>query len=200
MIWPYLGFFLVGSAVAQVPFLGGCPKVETMPNFNTQKYLGEWYEAERYFAFFEFGGKCVTATYRANDNGTVSVVNRQISSLSGVASSIKGFAAQKSPERSKLSVVFPSLPVHFDAPYWILDTDYTSYAVIWSCNDFGLFSTRNAWILTREQHPAVATVEKAYQVLDKNQISRAFFVRTDQKNCPQQSQSTTESSESNQIS
>ena len=45
------------------------------------QYIGKWYEAERYFAFFEFGGKCVTATYSLNDNGTVSVVNRQISSL-----------------------------------------------------------------------------------------------------------------------
>ncbi|XP_014214465.1 apolipoprotein D [Copidosoma floridanum] len=196
MLWTFLGFFLVGSAVAQVPFLGGCPKAETQPNFDPSKYLGKWYEAERYFAIFEFGGKCVTATYSLNDNGTVSVFNRQISSLSGVESSIEGLAFQKSPDKAKLSVSFPSLPVQFDAPYWVLDTDYTSYGVVWSCVDFSIFSTRNAWILTRERNPPVSVLEKAYKVLDKNGISRAFLVRTDQKNCHDDSANP----ESNQVS
>lgn len=31
--------------------------------------------------------------------------------------------------------------VKFDAPYWVLDTDYENYSVIWSCVNFGLFST-----------------------------------------------------------
>lgn len=31
--------------------------------------------------------------------------------------------------------------VNFDAPYWVLDTDYDKYAVVWSCTNFGLFST-----------------------------------------------------------
>ncbi|KAJ8670053.1 hypothetical protein QAD02_001312 [Eretmocerus hayati] len=183
MLWLCLGCLFVGTVTAQVPFLGGCPNVDTVQDFNTQKYLGKWYEAERYFAIFEFGGKCVTATYDTNANGTVSVINKQISSLSGVASSIKGFATQRASDRAKLGVVFPSLPVQFEAPYWILDTDYTSYAVVWSCSDYGIISARNAWILTREQHPPISVLEKAYQVVDKNKISRAFFVRTDQKNC-----------------
>lgn len=192
-MWLYLGFFLLGGAAAQIPFLGGCPKVDTVSDLEIQKYLGKWYEAERYFAFFEFGGKCVTATYTGNANGTVTVVNKQISSLSGIASSIQGFATQKSSNKAKLSIVFPSMPVHIEGPYWIVDTDYTSYAVVWSCFDYGFVSTRNAWILTRERHPAVAVLEKAYQAVDKNKISRAFFVRTDQKNCP-------ENPETNQIS
>lgn len=58
------------------------------------------------------------------------------------------------------------------------------------------FSTQNVWILMREQHPPVAVLEKAYKVLDKNGISRAFLVRTDQKNCPDEGTN----QESNQIS
>lgn len=38
--------------------------------------------------------------------------------------------------------------------------------------------------MAREPKPLVSVLEKAYQILDKNNISRAYFIRTDQKNCP----------------
>lgn len=44
------------------------------------QYLGLWYEQERYFAFFQINGKCVTATYTDNMNGTVGVENYQMNS------------------------------------------------------------------------------------------------------------------------
>lgn len=171
--------------MAQVPFLGACPNVETIQRFDLNKYLGKWYEAERYFAWFEFAGKCVTANYSINENDTVKILNKQISSLTGVATSIEGIGrlAGRSDE-SKLSVTFPSLPLSFIAPYWILDTDYESYSVVWSCTNLGVFNVRNVWILTREPNPPVDVFQKAYQVLHKNNISRGFFTRTHQNNCP----------------
>ena len=37
--------------------------------------------------------------------------------------------------------------------YWILDTDYTNYSVVYACQDFlGLIKLEFAWILSREQH------------------------------------------------
>jgi len=45
------------------------------------QYLGEWYEVERYFAWFEFGGKCVTANYSLNEDSSMKIINKQISSL-----------------------------------------------------------------------------------------------------------------------
>jgi lipocalin len=45
------------------------------------QYLGQWYEAERYFALFEFAGKCVSANYTDIGDGRVSIVNRQMSYL-----------------------------------------------------------------------------------------------------------------------
>ncbi|KOC60382.1 Apolipoprotein D [Habropoda laboriosa] len=171
--------------MAQVPFLGTCPILETIPNFNVVKYLGKWYEIEKYFAFFEFGGKCVTATFSEAEDDSVNILNKQISALTGISSSIEGVGKPfLRADQAKLTVTFPSLPVQVGAPYWILDTDYTTYAVVWSCSNFGVFSMRNVWILAREPKPPVAVLEKAYQVLDKNSISRAYFIRTDQKNCP----------------
>ncbi|PNF27250.1 hypothetical protein B7P43_G05299 [Cryptotermes secundus] len=170
---------------AQVPALGPCPEIETMQGFNMQRYLGQWYEAERYFALFEFAGKCVNANYTDIGDGRISILNRQMSSLTGIRSTIEGEVRLIGrTDESKLSVKFPSLPVLVDAPYWVLGTDYENYAVVWSCSNFGLFSTRNAWILTRSRHPTLEIMEKAYSVVDKHGISRAYFIRTDQKNCP----------------
>lgn len=58
----------------------------------------------------------------------------------GVSSSVElvGKPLQKTDE-SKLIVTFPFLPLAVDAPYWVLDTDYVSYAVVWSCSNFGVF-------------------------------------------------------------
>ncbi|XP_012286568.1 apolipoprotein D [Orussus abietinus] len=180
-----LVLLLVGRAMAQVPFLGACPNVQTMPSFELERYLGKWYEAERYFALFEFGGKCVTANYSQSENGSVKIVNGQISSLTGIASTIEGIGRPIGrSDDPKLSVTFPSLPLQFDAPYWILDTDYERFAVVWSCTNFGVFSVRNAWILTRDPKPPIPVLEKAYQTIDRNNVSRAYLIRTDQKNCP----------------
>ncbi|XP_071441077.1 apolipoprotein D-like [Hetaerina americana] len=177
--------YLMPTVDAQVPFLARCPRVDTRADFLPEKYLGKWYEAERYFAIFELGGKCVTANYSMKDDGIIGVVNQQISSLTGIRSSIEGDAKITDPaEQAKLAVRFPSLPVPFDAPYWILDTDYDTFAVVWSCNNLGFFSTRNAWLLTRERNPSIEVMQKAYSVIDRSGISRAFFIRTDQVNCP----------------
>lgn len=49
-------------------------------------------------------------------------------------------------QQGRLAVAFPSLPVTFDAPYWVLDTDYKRYSVVWSCVDFGFLSTSKSWL------------------------------------------------------
>jgi hypothetical protein len=38
--------------------------------------------------------------------------------------------------------LFSTVTVLVDAPYWVLGTDYDNYAVVWSCSNFGIFSTR----------------------------------------------------------
>lgn len=45
------------------------------------QYVGKWYEIEKYFAFFEFGGKCVTAIYSEGENSAINILNKQISAL-----------------------------------------------------------------------------------------------------------------------
>lgn len=44
----------------------------------------------------------------------------------------------------------------------------------------------NAWILTRARNPQSSVLDKAYEVADKNRISRTFFMTTNQQDCPEE--------------
>lgn len=43
---------------------------------------------------------------------------------------------------SKLNVKYSTLPVPFETQYSVLDTDYDSYSVVWSCSSIGPLRTR----------------------------------------------------------
>lgn len=64
---------------------------------------------------------------------------------------IMGYATQVSKsDEAKLAVSFPSLPYNIEAPYWVVDTDYDSYAVVWSCYEFGVFHTGMLHLIFRQ--------------------------------------------------
>ncbi|XP_045478258.1 uncharacterized protein LOC123683308 [Harmonia axyridis] len=169
---------------AQVPVLAKCPEVSVQENFDLNKYLGTWYEEEKYFAIFEVDARCVAAEYSLNENGTVKVLNTQIDKLTGKKSSIEGSAkAASSSGEGKFAVNFPGRGFQADAPYWVLETDYENYSVVWSCVDITPpISARFAWILTRERNPSQDVVNKAQAVLDRLNISRKEMIKTDQTN------------------
>ncbi|XP_011307801.1 apolipoprotein D [Fopius arisanus] len=173
---------LFSVVVAQVPGFEGCPDVETISTFDVENYMGKWYEQYRYFMIFEAGGKCVTANYSLNNDETVKVVNAQVNSLLGFPSQIEGSARIVDPkDPGKLAVKFPVSP--FEGSYWILDTDYDSYAAVWSCQSLLVANTQFAWILTREQNPPQDVIEKAKDAFKKNSISVDLFLKTNQENC-----------------
>ena len=45
------------------------------------------------------------------------------------------------------------------------------------------FSTKTAWILTRERNPEKDVLLKAYATFDKYNLDKAYLVRTNQKDC-----------------
>ena len=49
-----------------------------------------------------------------------------------------------------------------DGDYWILDTDYETYSVVYSCSQVAFLKLELGWVLTREENPPEATVSKLY--------------------------------------
>jgi apolipoprotein D and lipocalin family protein len=60
---------------AQIPGFGACPAYDAMSMFNKTKFLGTWYEAERYFTVTELASKCIAVTYENRPDGKIWVNN-----------------------------------------------------------------------------------------------------------------------------
>ncbi|XP_049776912.1 apolipoprotein D-like [Schistocerca cancellata] len=172
-------------AAGQVPGFGGCPVYQPMTNFDLSKYMGTWYEAERMFAVTEAGARCVSATYTKFPDGKVRVANQITNRLTGLTRQLDGEINMigKAGE-AKLSVKYSSLPVSIDSEYIVLDTDYDTYSIVWSCSSLGpIVNRQNAWIMTRERLPPSPVLQRVYGILDDYKMRRTFFVKTDQENC-----------------
>lgn len=48
----------------------------------------------------------------------------------------------KQPNKRLTISMFITVVAPTDAPYWVLGTDYTSYAVVWSCNSYGIVNSQ----------------------------------------------------------
>lgn len=64
-------FLLIACSTPTPP-----PGVTVVSPFNTQRYLGTWYEIARFDHNFERGLEKVTATYSLRNDGGLNVVNR----------------------------------------------------------------------------------------------------------------------------
>ncbi|KAK9873416.1 hypothetical protein WA026_022478 [Henosepilachna vigintioctopunctata] len=167
---------------AQQTGIGRCPKVDVQKNFDLNAYLGTWYEAEKYLEFIELGGKCIEAIWSVDENNTIHVIEQMINAKLNFV--IKGHDIVKpagNPNEGKFEVFTGGVP--FGAPYWVLETDYKNYSVVFSCTQVSLINAKFAWILTRERKPSEEVLAKAHAVFDKYHLSKDLL-KTNQENCP----------------
>jgi len=158
----FLNLLCILAANAQVFKPGRCPKPAVQQDFDPARYLGKWYEIQKMPMVFQ-RGQCCTATYSLQSPGVVGVLNAELLA-DGTVNTISGTAKPKDPaEPAKLEVTF--FEYSPPSPYWVLSTDYGSYALIYSCNDFGLFHVEFSWILSREPTLPEETIEDLHSTL-----------------------------------
>ncbi|XP_013385924.1 apolipoprotein D [Lingula anatina] len=146
-------FSTVTCVLAQIPGFGKCPAPPVKQNFDVDQYVGVWYEYQRYFAVFEFGLKCGRAEYTLKDDGHILVNNTGTKKWSGKSTEAIGDAFAPDPdEPAKIIVNFGGAPSTGKPNYWVLDTDYNTFSVVYSCADFGGFLHADIlWLLSRDK-------------------------------------------------
>ena len=157
---------LAGTTQAWNPFtalnLGFCPwNIFNMPkavgNFDPERYKGTWYEIyrDKDLWYEQPDVQCVTATYSIDKNWwfyPIGVNNRSMSKSKGTLTDtiIDGtdipYARASFDKDGYGKVKFWWYP---DGNYWVLDTDYDNYALVYGCDNWlGVYS-QEAWILSR---------------------------------------------------
>ena len=133
------GLLLVGCASTRPP-----PGVTAVTPFDVQRYAGRWYELARLDHAFERGMTDVTATYTAQADGSVRVVNRGYAPATGQWREAVGKALFTGAPTTG------SLKVSFFGPFYggyhvaALDPDYRWALVLGP-------DTSYAWILARDK-------------------------------------------------
>ena len=68
--------------------------------------------------------------------------------------------------------------------YWVLDTDYKTYTLIYSCtNILGISHFEFAWILGRQRTMDQAIVDRLFAEFKSYNIDVGHFIKADQTGC-----------------
>ncbi|WP_227546077.1 lipocalin family protein [Marinobacter fonticola] len=100
-------------------------RVEPVTGFEPQRYLGTWYEIARLPHPFEEGLSYVQATYTANEDGTIDVLNQGFNAASGEweqANGVAKFVGERRVGHLKVSFFGP-----FYASYVVMALDKADY-------------------------------------------------------------------------
>lgn len=136
------------AAIMLPVFLAACAgkSVDAVPvsNFNSDRYLGTWYEIARLDHSFERGLSNVTATYGKRPDGQISVINRGFNDKEGKFEQATGRAKfAGDPSTGQLRVSFFG-PFYGDYIIFGLGNDYR-HAYISGGND------KYLWLLSRSR-------------------------------------------------
>ncbi|KAI4460378.1 apolipoprotein d [Holotrichia oblita] len=124
-----------------------CPRQQLLEDFNISRFLGRWYEIERSFNVVELSVKCVSLDVSPNKRGQIQIISSNINKWSGTENIAIGLAipGRRDPSiyQYKTSSILPNQLRPTVGSYQVIATDYTNYAIIWSCSDYKLFYRGN---------------------------------------------------------
>jgi apolipoprotein D and lipocalin family protein len=146
---------LMIAAVAILTGCAGIPKgVTPIKNFDTQRYLGEWYEIARLEHSSEKGLTDITANYSVRDDGGIKIVNRGYDPKKGEWRVAEGKAyPMEGPNTGYFKVSFFG---PFYGSYVIFDVDKPDYRYSFVTGADKSY----LWLLSRTPHVTDTVLNK----------------------------------------
>merc|ERR1719283_287346 len=133
-----------------------CPSPAVMESFEISDYLGTWYEIERKFnPFWSYEGKTKVQVTRGR------------------------YDAENKSAKLKIKPI----PLFPRQDYWVLDTDYKNYAIVYSCAEFYLSHHQLIWIFSRERTMRPENRLKAYNSITKLGFKLEDLTVVEHQNC-----------------
>ncbi|ODM97170.1 Apolipoprotein D [Orchesella cincta] len=179
---------LIATATGQVLMEGSCPLVPVFKSFKPEKFLGTWYEIERYYSDFQVNSKCNKIDFTSNHDGRIAIVTTALQEKSGMPKVAYGLANFEYGDSAKMTIsLTPSgaSSKHRQYGYWVLDTDYESYAVVYSCEDFcrGRQHAESMWVLGRTAVLPSQVTNRIYDRIKIMGLDPKRLIKVDQSKC-----------------
>ncbi|GFO28231.1 apolipoprotein d [Plakobranchus ocellatus] len=171
---------------------GGCPVVNGKQHFKYRRFLGTWYEYKRFPVAFEDGQQCSKHVYEAHGYGVRLTIEGWLrinlfgeSSVVSRETVVRNATIPKANRPSELSLSMGLYNLsHADANFFILDTNYTDWAVVFACHSMGGYNIQFAWMLTRPRGVPPTNLPQIEKALTEAGINVLEFDLVNQWNCP----------------
>ncbi|KAK9873424.1 hypothetical protein WA026_022488 [Henosepilachna vigintioctopunctata] len=181
---------LILEVRTELPVRDDCPCVSVQQNFDVKKFMGVWFLQAQYPEIWGAKSRCYKDELTLKDNNTIELVTSKIHEKSGKEHKETVTltpAGETNEKEAKFEVNIPTIKMDPPFPFWIVSTDYNSYAIVWSCRELKLkrnkMSMRRLWLVTRDKKPADDILEKMHKIVLAQGLDDSHLELTDNTDC-----------------
>ncbi|XP_075983183.1 lopap-like [Anticarsia gemmatalis] len=158
----------------QVLQFGTCVEVESMQYFDIERFLGEWYEIERFPVWYEQYGNCA---YKRLQYCGRRVEIDHVYVKEGIQFSLR-VNSSYAPGDEAVFVIPETNIDPIGIPLQVISSDYTNYAVLYGCKSNEELGIKYlvAWILSRTSSLLEDILQKARRELDSIPFANVIYL------------------------